>query len=113
MDGTITVVNKRTHVPTDRDVYVGRGSALGNPYTHRSGTKALFICSTREVAIDLCRDWLLTQVQEKNPAVCAALNDIYRMAKTGDVNLVCYCAPKACHGDVIKALIEAKLKKTE
>jgi len=31
------------------------------------------------------------------------------MAKTGDVNLVCFCKPKACHGDIIKKLIEEKL----
>jgi hypothetical protein len=29
----ITVVNKYKHTPTENDVYIGRGSALGNPFT--------------------------------------------------------------------------------
>ena len=31
---------------------------------------------------------------------------LVRLAKKGDLYLGCYCAPRACHGDVIKAEIE-------
>jgi len=27
---------------------------------------------------------------------------VVKLKLGGDVNLVCYCAPKACHGDVIR-----------
>ncbi len=31
------------------------------------------------------------------------------MLKTGDVYLICFCAPALCHGDNIKKIIEEKL----
>lgn len=102
----ITVVNKHTHTPTPNDVYIGRGSALGNPYSHLQGTKAAHICASRAEAVQFCKGWLEDLIRHKEPRVCAELNRIYTMAKRGDVNLVCYCAPKACHGGVIKELIE-------
>ena len=50
----IQVVNKYQHTPTDADVYIGRGSSLGNPFTgskELANTKAEFQCSCREEAI--------------------------------------------------------------
>ena len=104
----ITVVNKYKHTPTESDVYIGRGSVLGNPFTSRSGkTKAKFVCDSREEAIESFRSYLMDNI--KKPEIRNELNRIYRMAKDGNVNLVCFCKPKACHGDVIKELIESKL----
>ena len=37
------------------------------------------------------------------------LNKLWKAAKNGDINLVCYCSPKSCHGDTIKTIIEQKL----
>ena len=31
------------------------------------------------------------------------------MVLSGDVNLVCFCKPKSCHGDIIKMIIENKI----
>ncbi|MBK6285826.1 MAG: DUF4326 domain-containing protein [Draconibacterium sp.] len=49
----LNVVNKRTHVTQTGtvDVYCGRGSVLGNPFTHKQGTKAQFIMASRDEAI--------------------------------------------------------------
>lgn len=38
------------------------------------------------------------------------LNQIYKLAISGEVYLSCYCFPKKCHGDVIKEIIENKIK---
>lgn len=102
----IYVVNKYHHTPTSRDVYIGRGSPLGNPFTHRplEKTKARFQCETREESILRYADHLKTIMD--NQDVKNELNRIYKLAMTGDVFLVCYCAPQACHGEVIKILIE-------
>lgn len=109
---TITVVNKHTHTPTQNDFYIGRGSALGNPYTSKelSKTKAEFQCSSPEESVSSFRKYLLEKIKEKDKAICDALNSIWKIAKKGDVNLICYCSPKCCHGDVIKEIIEPKLK---
>jgi len=107
----ISVINKYKHTPSSIDVYIGRGSALGNPYTGSKSvknTKAEYQCDTREVAIAKYEEYLKLAISENNRYICDELNKIWSKAKSGDVNLVCFCKPKACHGDIIKKLIEAK-----
>lgn len=109
----IDVVNKHKHVQGSNDYYIGRGSALGNQFTgskELGKTKAQFQAGSREEAIALYRNWILERIREKDEKVCQAMNQIYIMAKKGHVNLVCYCKPQACHGDVIKELVEQKLR---
>lgn len=110
----IKVVNKRTHLPSSNDIYIGRGSALGNPFTGSKkleNTKAEFQCSSREEAVAKYGVWIDEKIKQKDPEVRKALNEIYLKAKNGDVNLVCYCAPQLCHGDIIKEKIEIVLMK--
>ena len=108
----IIVVNKHTHVFSDDDFYIGRGSALGNPYTSKplANTKAQYQCATPEESISSFRKYLLEKIKQKDKEICAALNAIWKKAKEGDVNLVCFCAPNCCHGDVVKEVVESKLK---
>ena len=108
----ITVVNRHKHKTTPQDVYIGRGSVLGNPFTSIKDrdTKAEVICDNRQESVERYKKHLDDAVGEKLKPITDELNRIYKLAKTGNVNLVCYCAPKLCHGDVIKELIESKLK---
>ena len=107
----ITVVNKKKHTPTENDVYIGRGSVLGNPFTHLSWieTKADFICESRHEAIERYKTLINDKIKKKDKEYCAELNYIWTLAKAGDINLVCYCKPQSCHGDIIKSIIESKL----
>ena len=112
----INVVNVYKHKPTKNDVYIGRGkgSVLGNPYTSRvlKNTKAEFQVETNEEAVAKYEEYILKKIEEKDEAICNELNRIYKIAKTDDVNLVCFCKPKPCHGDVIKRIIDEKIPKT-
>ncbi len=92
----IQVVNKRTHQPTSKDIYIGRPSPLGNPFSHLHGTLADYKVATREQAIDCYRRWLWKHIQENHPETIQAL----RMIEDDSI-LVCWCKPAACHGDVI------------
>lgn len=76
----ITVVNKHHHEPTDLDIYVGRGSPLGNPerINHRT---------TRQEAIAFYVEYLPERLRLKDKPICDEMNRIYRLAKKGDVNL--------------------------
>jgi hypothetical protein len=65
------------------DVYVGRPSKWGNPY--RIGRDG-----DRDEVIAKYERWLLEQ-----PDLLAALPGL-----TGRI-LGCWCAPRACHGDVL------------
>ena len=108
----INVVSKYKHEPSNNDVYIGRGSPLGNPFTGSKkveNTKAAFQCSSREEAIEKYEQYLRLAIYKNDSYICNEMNRIWKMAKTGDVNLVCFCKPKACHGDIIKKLIEEKL----
>jgi hypothetical protein len=106
----IFVVNKHKHFPTANDIYIGRGSPLGNPYTHiKEGTKAEFIVSDRDEAIKNYETYINDKILNKDPNICNILNKIWLMAKNDDVNLSCFCKPKSCHGDIIKKIIEGKL----
>lgn len=79
-----TVVNMR-HKPYD--VYIGRGSKWGNPFTH-IGT-----AMTRLDCINAYEVWLKQQ-----PELLEALPEL-----VGKI-LGCYCRPLSCHGDVLARL---------
>jgi hypothetical protein len=66
------------------DVYVGRPSKWGNPFTiGRDGTRPQVIAKYRA--------WILTQ---------PALVEAARRELRGKV-LACWCAPLACHAEVL------------
>lgn len=91
---TTTVVNKHHKVPYD--VYVGRGSKWGNPFTHMEGTQAEFVVGSRNEAVESYREWIKEQ-----PELLASLHEL-----KGKV-LACYCHPQSCHGHVLAELTDA------
>jgi hypothetical protein len=95
----LRVVNKRSY--QGAGVYIGRPSILGNPFTHRQGTKASTIVESREKAIEAYQEWLRERYREggKVRDELERLVDLYLMH--GALVLVCWCAPQPCHGDVI------------
>lgn len=86
-----TVVNLKTH---KFDVFIGRPSKWGNPFSHLDNTRAEFKVNTREEAIDKYREWIQTQPE--------LMNSLYEL--DGKI-LGCYCKPKRCHGDILRELI--------
>lgn len=106
----INLKNKNYHKILPDDIFIDRTSPLGNPYSHKHGTRAEFVVATVDEAIECYRTWLNEQIANKNRQVCDALNQIYKRHITGNVSLVCHCIPRPCHGNVIKAVIEAKEK---
>jgi len=77
------------------DIYIGRPSKFGNPFSHQQGTLAEFLVATREDAIEKYRKWIMTQ-----PELLAALHEL-----KGKV-LGCWCKPKKCHGDILAELAD-------
>lgn len=99
----ITVVNQRR---TKEGEYIGRPSPLGNPFSHKQGTRAEFVVPTVEEAIGCYASWLDSQIEEDNQAVINELNRLMAIAiRTGKLSLRCWCAPGPCHGDVIKMVL--------
>ena len=78
------------------DVYIGRGSIYGNPYTHLplNNTKAQIQVKSREDAIKKYKEYFYKRIEEDSEF----LDDILRLK---DKVLGCHCHPKSCHGDII------------
>lgn len=69
-----------------QDIYVGRPSKWGNPFTIGKD-------GTREEVIAKYREWVLDQV--------GLMEEIRTLRGK---NLVCWCAPLPCHADVLLEL---------
>lgn len=105
----ITVVNKH-HGKTGE--YIGRGSPLGNKWTHLDSKYPDVIkVESRAKAVELFRNWLREQIDEGNQVVIGELERLAYMAVDNPLQLQCFCKPAACHGDVIKEFIEEALRK--
>jgi hypothetical protein len=80
------VLNKKLHAVPPGAVYIGRPGKWGNPFIiGRDGT--------RDEVVAKYRAYLLA-----TPSLMAALPELRGK------DLVCWCAPEACHGDVLLAL---------
>lgn len=101
----IKVVNKYIHKPTANDVFIGRPSPYGNPYSHMSNTTALYRVASRDEAVDKYREYILNK-RKMGAGFDEHLKNLANKAKQGDVNLVCFCKPQRCHGDILKELLE-------
>lgn len=73
------VLNCKTDFISKDAVYIGRGSKYGNPY---------------RIGIDGNRDFVCDMF-EKNVLPNLNIDELY------DKDLVCFCAPKRCHGHSI------------
>ena len=83
------------------DIYIGRPSPFGNPFSHKQGTKAQFLVGSVKEAIDEFRKYVLIRPEliEKIKQEC-----------TGKT-LGCWCKFKLnnpCHGDVIVEICDGK-----
>jgi hypothetical protein len=87
-----------------KHIYIGRSgkgqySPLGNPFQMgRDGT--------RDEVVAKYKVWLWNQIQSNNSEVINELKKIAYYSATNEVILVCFCAPLACHGDVLIKCIE-------
>lgn len=78
------------------DVYIGRPSKWGNPFSHTGGKFGPANVGDRDEAVDAYEAWILTQ-----PELLKSLPEL--KGKT----LGCWCAPKRCHGDVLARLADS------
>jgi len=88
----VKIVNKRSY--RGNGVYIGRPSPLGNPFVIGKD-------GTRDQVIEKYRHWLYGKMTKpgiigdaKIMRALAALNE--------DSVLICWCAPRACHGSVVE-----------
>lgn len=82
----------------DRGHYIGRPSALGNPFSLEKEDE-------REQVIEQYREWFYKNIDNKE--IQEELQVIKDMLKDkGEVTLLCWCSPFRCHGHVIREYLE-------
>lgn len=67
-------------------MYIGRGTPLGNPFRYPEHPDAL----------EQYRSWLWWRIRERDDGVLRMLAQI-----RPETHLVCSCAPRPCHGDIV------------
>lgn len=82
----MTVLNKHHGKPPIGSVYIGRPSKWGNPFEIGKH-------GDRQTVVEQYRQWFCDQ-----PKLMAELPELRGK------QLVCWCAPRACHGDVLMEL---------
>lgn len=70
----------------ERAVYVGRPSKWGNPFQ-------IGIDGDRAQVMHLYRNWVMVEGTEEWRAMVRR--------ELGGKDLICWCAPKACHADIL------------
>jgi hypothetical protein len=81
------------------DIYIGRGSKWGNPFTTNKDKETLAseIVETSEEAISKYKEYVLN-----TPDLMQSLDELEGK------RLGCFCKPKPCHGDVLLELLSQK-----
>jgi hypothetical protein len=105
----VVVVNRHSYTgPQDNTYfYIGRGTPLGNQWSHVSNTAATYKTETREQSVSKFNDWLNEQIDKREGPAFEAIRQLKELAARGNpIKLACSCIPELCHGDVIKAQIE-------
>lgn len=83
----------------DTFVYIGRPSVFGNPYQ-------IGVDGSRAEVIAKYEVHLRKEMKKPRSLRRIAIVELARQYRDGqEINLACWCAPKRCHGDVIKAII--------
>lgn len=72
-------------------------SVLGNPFPMKSEDDRAAVCSKY-------KEYFEREVK-KEGAFRNSVIALYKSAMTNDISLVCWCAPKECHADVIKSFL--------
>lgn len=80
--------NKRIHQVPAGSVYIGRPSPWGNPFIIGKD-------GTREEVIEKYREYLISNTELVERA----------KRELRGKNLVCFCAPNACHGEILLRLV--------
>lgn len=107
---SIRVTSKRAGgvqaLPNEVVINIARPSVLGNPFhMHRE-------CMRAQV-VEQYQEWLKEQRRLKTPAWSEVLR-IAKLVREGTaVALECWCAPKACHGNVIVRAVTRVNKKEQ
>lgn len=84
-------------------VYIGRPSVLGNPFVLSNESQRAAVIAKYKAYFD-------KKIEARDPEFMKVLDALVDHSRMGmDVVLGCFCAPRACHGDVIKEYVDRRV----
>jgi hypothetical protein len=90
----MTIHNKRANTAPDDAIYIGRPGPWGNPFSHLAHSDAEILVRDRTEAVKAYRVWL-------HMASMIGIIHSHELASLADCDLVCWCAPDRCHGEIL------------
>lgn len=100
----IKIVNRHHQTPSPvgfSRFYIGRPSLLGNPFVVGDD-------GDRDECVDKYAEWIKKEIHRKGNRVYPAIvNIVEALTVQCYVELECFCAPKRCHGEVIREIVLA------
>lgn len=94
--GSVSIGVKWINKPDAVNVYIGRGSPLGNP----------FIIGEHGDRNEVCDKYEIYLRQTTDPVILQEIKRMKVLIQSGyNVNLQCFCPNKRCHGESIKRRI--------
>ena len=101
----IRIVNLRNYVAKDNEVLIKvdrSNKILGNKFYMKTEADRNKVC-------DDYANWFNAKVNNNDISVMQELNRILIIARNNDIALGCWCYPKRCHSETIKAWLENNL----
>ena len=101
----IRIVNLRNYVAKDNEVLIKvdrSNKILGNKFYMKTEADRNKVC-------DYYANWFNAKVNNNDISVMQELNRILIIARNNDIALGCWCYPKRCHSETIKAWLENNL----
>lgn len=103
----IRIINLRNYQLKENEllIKVDRSSVLGNPFPMHNKTEEERnrVCNQYEIYFNKI---INNKDLEQNQKFMNELRRIYILAKKQDIALGCWCYPKRCHSETIKAFLE-------
>lgn len=97
----ITIGRVKQNKLNAENIYIGRGSPLGNPYPINAHQDRNTVCDKYEI-------YLRKVLQDKSSPQYAEMLRLLELHKSGvNLHLQCFCKPLRCHGDTIKAILQS------
>jgi len=83
--------------------FVGRPSPLSNPFM-------ITETQTREIVLQRYAEVIKSAIKNRKKHIIVPLQKLeYHLIENGKLDLICYCAPKRCHADLIKQILLNKM----
>jgi hypothetical protein len=76
------------------DIYIGRPSIWGNPYSTKENSLAKYKTKTRKESVEKYKQYILNNKEL-----------LSKLSTLKGKRLGCFCKPKSCHGDIIAELV--------